>query len=66
MYKLVNNKKVEMTPEEVAEMEKFLAEQPEVPTPMPTPEERIAELEKIIAEQDVALMELAALLSGGM
>ena len=66
MYKLVNNKKVEMTPEEVAEMEKFLAEQPETPVPAPTPDERIAELEKIIAEQDVALMELAAMLTGGV
>ena len=66
MYKLVNNKKVEMTPEEVAEMEKFLAEQPETPVPAPTPEERLAALEQTGMERDAALMELAAMLTGGV
>lgn len=62
MKKVVNGELVEMTPEEIAEMEKHMAE---IPIPEPTPEERIAELEKIIAEQDVALMELASMLVGG-
>ena len=37
----------DMTPEEIAELEKLAAE---VPVPEPTPEERIAELEKDNAE----------------
>lgn len=45
----------EMTPEEVAELER-LAEQ--MPKPEPTPEERMNEIE-------VALIELAAMLAGG-
>ena len=63
MLKVVNDELVEMTAEEIAELEKFQAE---MPIPEPTPEERIAELEKIIAEQDVALMELASMLVGGV
>lgn len=63
MKKIVNGELVEMTAEEIAEMQKH---QTEKPIPEPTPEERIAELEKIIAEQDVALMELASMLVGGV
>ena len=63
MFKVVNGKLVEMTAEEIAEMQKF---EMKMPIPAPTPEERIAELEKIIAEQDVALMELASMLVGGV
>ena len=63
MKKMVNGVVVEMTAEEIAEMQKH---QTEMPIPEPTPEERIAELEKIIAEQDVALMELASMLVGGV
>lgn len=63
MLKVINGKAVELTAEEIAEMEKH---QMEMPIPEPTPEERIAELEKIIAEQDVALMELASMLAGGV
>ena len=58
-----NGKYRDMTAEEIAEMEAMCAN---IPTPMPTPEERIAELEKIIAEQDMALMELASMLVGGV
>ena len=43
MKKVVNGKLVEMTPEEIAEMEKF---QMDMPIPAPTPEERIADLEE--------------------
>ena len=63
MKKIVNGVAVEMTAEEIAEMQKH---QTEIPIPLPTSEERIAELEKIIAEQDVALMELASMLVGGV
>lgn len=63
MKKVLNGELVEMTPEEIAEEEAFQAE---LPTPEPTPEERIAALEKIIMEQDAALMELAAMLAGGV
>ena len=49
---------VEMTAEEVAELEKLAAEQP---APEPTPEERIAALEKDNAELREAM---EALLSG--
>ena len=65
MLKVVNGIAVEMTAEEIAEMQKHLMEM-EMPIPEPTPEERLAELEKIIAEQDVALMELASMLVGGV
>ena len=50
----------DMTPEEIAELEKLAAEAP-APTPEPTPEERIAALEKDNAELREAL---EALLSG--
>ena len=66
MYKLVNNELVEMTAEEIAETEKFLAESAETPAPEPTPEERLAALEKAGEERDAALMELAAMLAGGV
>ena len=46
----------EMTVEEIAEMERMMAE---MPTPEPTPEERMQEIE-------AALIELAALLGGGV
>ena len=46
----------EMTAEEVAEMERMQAE---MPMPEPTPEERMTEIE-------AALIELAALLGGGL
>lgn len=42
MYKRVNNKRVLMTDEEIAEMERMAAE---MPTPEPTPEERLTALE---------------------
>ena len=61
MKKVVNGVLVEMTPEEIAEMEKFQAEMP-----APTPEERIAALEQAGLERDAALMELAAMLAGGV
>lgn len=48
----------DMTPEEIAELEKLAAE---APTPEPTPEERIAALEQANAELRDAL---DALLSG--
>ena len=40
--KYVNGKYIELTPEEIAELERLQAEMPE---PEPSPEERIAELE---------------------
>lgn len=43
MKKIVNGKVVEMTADEIAEMEQF---QMDMPIPAPTPEERIAELEE--------------------
>ena len=46
----------EMTAEEIAEMERMMAE---MPMPEPTPEERMNEIE-------AALIELAALLGGGL
>lgn len=58
MRKYVNNKYVEMTPEEIAELEKLAAE---APVPEPTPEERIAALEQDNAELRSAL---EALISG--
>ena len=48
----------DMTPEEIAELEKLVAE---APAPEPTPEERIAALEKDNAELREAM---EALLSG--
>lgn len=48
----------DMTPEEIAELEKLAAE---APTPEPSPEERIAALEKDNAELREAM---EALLSG--
>ena len=47
MKKYVNGKYIDMTAEEIAELEKLAAEQP---APDPTPEERIAALEKDNAE----------------
>ena len=66
MKKIVNGKAVELTAEEIAEMEKFLAEQPAMPVPEPTAEERLAALEQAGIERDAALMELAAILAGGV
>lgn len=45
----------DMTAEEIAEMERYAAEQPE---PEPTPDERMDQIE-------TALIELAAMLAGG-
>lgn len=58
MKKCINGEYIEMTPEEIAELEKLAAEQP---APEPTPEERIAALEKDNAELREAM---EALLSG--
>ena len=58
MKKYENGIYRDMTPEEVAEFEKLVAEAPE---PEPTPEERIAALEKDNAELREAM---EALLSG--
>lgn len=63
MKKVVNGKLVEMTAEEIAEMQKH---QTELPIPEPTPEERLAALEQAGAERDAALIELAAMLAGGV
>lgn len=58
MKKYVNGEYIDMTAEEIAELEKLAAEQP---VPEPTPEERIAALEKDNAELREAM---EALLSG--
>lgn len=58
MKKYVNGEYIDMTPAEIAELEKLAAEQP---TPEPAPEERIAALEKDNAELREAM---EALLSG--
>lgn len=52
----------EMTPEEIAEMERLAAE---MPAPEMTAEERLAELEQAGLERDMALAELAELILGG-
>lgn len=57
----INGVTREMTPEEIAEMERMMAE---MPTPEPTPEERLAALERAGLERDAALIELAKLLGG--
>lgn len=53
----------DMTPEEIAEMESLAKDTQTLP---PTPEERLAALEQAGLERDAALMELAALLTGGV
>ena len=58
MKKYVNGQYIEMTPEEIAELEKLAAE---APTPEPSPEERIAALEQDNAELRNAI---EALISG--
>lgn len=58
MKKCINGEYIEMTPEEIAELEKLMAKQP---APEPTAEERIAALEKDNAELREAM---DALLSG--
>lgn len=63
MKKVVNGALVEMTAEEIAEMEKH---QMEMPAPEPTTEERLMALEQAGMERDAALMELAAMLAGGV
>ena len=55
MKKYVNGEYIDMTAEEIAEMEKLAAEQP---APEPSPEERIAALEKDNAELREALESL--------
>lgn len=58
MKKYVNGEYIDMTAEEIAELERLAAE---MPAPEPTPEERIAALEKDNAELREAL---DALLTG--
>lgn len=58
MKKCVNGEYIDMTAEEIAELEKLATE---MPAPDPSPEERIAALEKDNAELRDAL---EALLSG--
>lgn len=58
MKKYVNGEYIDMTPEEIAELEKLATE---MPAPEPTPEDRIAALEKDNAELREAM---EALLSG--
>lgn len=60
MKKYVNGEYIDMTAEEIAELEKLAAEAP-APVPEPTPEERIAALEKNNAELREAM---ETLLSG--
>lgn len=55
MKKYVNGEYIDMTVEEVAELEKLAAE---TPAPEPTPEERIDALEQDNAELRDALEEL--------
>ena len=52
MKKYVNGEYIDMTAEEIAELEKLATE---MPAPEPTPEERIAALEKDNAELRDAL-----------
>lgn len=52
MKKYVNGEYIDMTPEEIAELEKLATE---MPAPEPTPEERIAASEKDNAELRDAL-----------
>lgn len=58
MKKYVNGEYIDMTPEEIAELEKLATEMPALE---PTPEDRIAALEKDNAELRDAM---EALLSG--
>lgn len=58
MKKYVNGEYIDMTAEEIAELEKLATE---MPAPEPTPEDRIAALEKDNAELREAM---EALLSG--
>lgn len=46
MTKIINGQVIEMTAEEIVELERMAAEMPE---PEPTAEERIAELEEALA-----------------
>lgn len=46
----------EMTPDEIAEMERLAAEMPPVE---PTPEERLAALEEALLQRDVLIAEMA-------
>lgn len=59
----INGVTREATPEEIAEFDAML---PEMPAPQPTQEERLSALEQASMEQDAALMELAAMLAGGV
>lgn len=47
MKKCINGEYIEMTPEEIAELEAMMAEQP---VPEPTAEERLAALEEAMLE----------------
>ena len=64
MKKMVNGQLVEMTADEIAQAEQMQKEKPELP--QPTAEERLAALEQAGRERDAALMELAAILAGGV
>ena len=46
----------EMTPDEIAELNRLAAE---MPTPEPTQEERLAALESALLERDVLIAEMA-------
>jgi hypothetical protein len=59
----INGVTREMTAEEMAKFEKSNVNMPSLE---PTPEERLAALEKAGLERDAALMELAAMLAGGI
>ena len=56
MKKCVNGEYIELTPEEIAELERLQAEMPE---PEPTPEERIAALESQNQMLTECLMEMS-------
>lgn len=56
MKKYVNGKYIELTQEEIAELERLQAEMPE---PEPTPEERLAELEAQNQMLTQCLMEMS-------
>lgn len=56
MKKYINGNYVDLTPEEIAELERFRAE---MPKPEPTPEERLAELEAQNQMLTQCLMEMS-------
>ena len=60
MKKYVNGEYIDMTPEEIAELEKLATE---APAPEPSPEERIAALEKDNAELREAMEALLSVVT---